>query len=215
MAAKAETEITVRFADAFLKWVSEVDMHRAQFHSTLFGALQALAAIGFADAGFCLEPKKPEAAAKPPEPKNPAMLSPSDAKSQMTDVQRFCLNNAATAGDAKAAWQAAKLMDLEEQIKQRIAELEAKRAEYQEWLKKRNEAMKKAEDGLVAIYSRMRPEAAAAQLAAMDDEMAATLLAKLPPRTASNILNEIEPGRAARLTNTMSGNAAAQDGKKS
>lgn len=195
-------------------------MNRALFHSTLFGALLALAATGFAGAGFCLEPKKAEPTAKPPEPKNPAMPpqadgKPSESKSQMTEIQRFCSNNAATAGDARAAWQAAKLMDLEEQIKQRIAELEAKRAEYQEWLKKRDAAMKKAEEGIVAIYSRMRPEAAAAQIAAMDDEMAATLLAKLPPRTASSILNEIEPGRAARLTNTMAGAAAAQDGKKS
>jgi flagellar motility protein MotE (MotC chaperone) len=190
-------------------------MNRAQFHSTLFGVLLALTAAGFAGAGLCLEPKKIEPAAKPPEPKNPALPPSSDSKSQMTDIQRFCSNNAATAGDARAAWQAAKLIELEEQIKQRIAELEAKRAEYQEWLKKREEATKKAEDGVVAIYSRMRPEAAAQQLSAMDDEMAANLLAKLPPRTASAILNEIEPGRAARLTNTMAGAAAAQDGKKS
>ncbi len=189
-------------------------MNLAQFHSTLFGILLALAATGFAGAGLCLEPKKAEPAARPLEPKNPALPSQADAKSQMTDIQRFCSNNAATAGDARAAWQAAKLIELEEQVKQRIAELEAKRAEYEQWLKKREEAMKKAEDGVVAIYSRMRPEAAALQLSAMDDEMAATLLTKLPPRTASAILNEIEPGRAARLTNTMAG-VAAQDGKKS
>jgi flagellar motility protein MotE (MotC chaperone) len=188
-------------------------MNRALFHSTLFGLMLALTATGFAGAGLCLEPKKTETAPKSPEPKN--LAPPLDSKSQMTDIQKFCLNNAATAGDARAAWQAAKLVELEEQIKQRIAELEAKRAEYQEWLRKRDEAMKKAEDGVVAIYSRMRPEAAASQLSAMDDDMAATLLAKLPPRTASAILNEIEPGRAARLTNTMAGAAAAQDRKKS
>jgi flagellar motility protein MotE (MotC chaperone) len=176
--------------------------------------LLALAAIGFADAGLCIEPKKPEPAAKPPEPKNPTMPPAADSKSQMTEIQRFCSNNATTAGDARAAWQAAKLIELEEQVKQRIAELETKRAEYEEWLKKRDEALKKAEDGVVAIYSRMRPEAAAGQLAAMDDDMAASLLAKLPPRAASAILNEIESGRAARLTNTMAG-AAARDGKKS
>jgi flagellar motility protein MotE (MotC chaperone) len=190
-------------------------MNRAQFHSTLFGILLALGATGFAGTGLCLEPKKIEPAAKQIELKGSNTPQPSsEGKSQMTDIQRFCLNNAATAGDARAAWQAAKLIDLEEQIKQRIAELEAKRAEYQEWLKKREEVMKKAEDGVVAIYSRMRPEAAALQLAAMDDDMAATLLTKLPPRTASAILNEIEPGRAARLTNTMAG-VAAQDRKKS
>jgi flagellar motility protein MotE (MotC chaperone) len=191
-------------------------MNRAIIHLTLFGTLLALASAGLPNSGFCLEPKKAETAAvKQPEPKNPTQPPAPEAKPQMTDIQRFCLNNAASAGDAKAAWQAAKLVDLEEQIKQRIAELDAKRAEYEEWLKKRDEALKKAEDGVVAIYSKMRPEAAALQLSAMEDMMAATLLAKLPPRNASLILNEIEPGRAARLTNTMTGMGASADGKKS
>ncbi len=190
-------------------------MNRALFHSTLLGTLAALAIASLPGAGFCLEPKKPEPAAKPPEPRNPIPPPSADAKPQMTEVQRFCTNNAATAGDARAAWQAAKLIELEGEIKKRIAELDAKRAEYQEWLKKRDEAMKKAEDGVVAIYSRMRPDAAALQLAAMEDVMAAALLSKLPPRTASAILNEIEPGRAARLTNTMVGSRMSPDGKKS
>lgn len=116
-------------------------MNLAQFHSTLFGILLALAAMGFGNAGLCLEPKKAEQALKPPEPKNLALPSSIDSKSPMTDIQRFCSNNAATAGDARAAWQAAKLIELEEQVKQRIAELEAKRAEYEQWLKKREEVM--------------------------------------------------------------------------
>jgi len=190
-------------------------MNRAVVHLTLFGMLAVLAVAGLSDAGFCLEPKKTEGTAKPSEAKNPAPPASAEAKPQMTDIQRFCLNNAASAGDARAAWQAAKLVELEEQVKQRIAELDAKRAEYEEWLKKRDEALKKAEDGVVAIYSKMRPDAAASQLSAMEDVMAATLLAKLPPRNASLILNEIEPGRAARLTNTMTGMGAAADGKKS
>ncbi len=132
----------------------------------------------------------------------------------MTDIQKFCMNNAATAGDARAAWQAAKLNELEDKIKQRIVELDAKRAEYQEWLNKRDEAMKKAEDSVVAIYSRMRPEAAASQFSAMDEVMAAALLSKLSPRSASAILNEIEAGRAARLANAMVGAKTVADGKK-
>jgi len=192
-------------------------MNRILLHSTLFWVLTVSAVTAFSNFAFCLDQKKAEAAdpAKPSEPKTLAMPSAAEGKPQMTDIQRFCLNNAASAGDARAAWQAAKLVELEAQIKQRIAELDAKRAEYEEWLKKRDEALKKAEDGIVAIYSRMRPDAAALQLSAMDDMMAAMLLTRLPPRTASAILNEIEPGRAARLTNTMSGANAMSDGKKS
>jgi flagellar motility protein MotE (MotC chaperone) len=198
------------------QWISEANMNRAKFHVTLVEIVSALAVLSFSSPGLCLEPKKVEAAAaKQPDSKNSMQPASGDSKPQMTDVQKFCLNNATSAGDARAAWQAAKLMELEEQIKQRIAELDAKRAEYEEWLKKRDEAMKKAEDGVVAIYSKMRPEAAASQLSAMDDVMAATLLARLPTKNASLILNEIEPGRAARLTNTMTGMGASSDGKKS
>jgi flagellar motility protein MotE (MotC chaperone) len=129
------------------------------------------------------------------------------------EVQQFCGNNAAAAGQARVAWEAGKLKELETKLRQRIAELEAKRAEYEEWLRKREEALKKAGENVVAIYTRMRPDAAALQLAAMDDDMAAAVLAKLKPSNASAILNEMEPGRAARLAATMAGLNAA-DGKK-
>jgi flagellar motility protein MotE (MotC chaperone) len=53
----------------------------------------------------------------------------------------------------------------------------------------------------------MRPDAAAAQLVAMDEETAAAVLTKLDPRNASAILNEMEATQAARLTATISGAA--------
>jgi flagellar motility protein MotE (MotC chaperone) len=93
--------------------------------------------------------------------------------------------------------------------------LDAKRAEYLEWLRKRDEAMKLAEDNVVAIYAKMRPEAAASQLSAMDDAMAAAVLTKLTSRNAGAILNEMEPGRAARLTNAMVGPVTSMNRKKS
>ena len=147
---------------------------------------------------------KPDPAAKlPPAPRATADKSQANASS---DVQRqFCLNNATSASDARLAWQAAQLGELEARLKQRIADLEAKRAEYVDWVRKRDEAMSKAADNVVVIYAKMKPDAAALQIAAMDDAMAAALLAKLSPRNASTILNEMEPGRAARLTNAMVG----------
>ena len=132
-----------------------------------------------------------------------------------SEIQRqFCLNNAASANDARIAWEGAKLAELDAKIKQRISELEAKRLDYVEWMKKRDESMKKASEDVVAIYAHMRPEAAASQLAAMNDSMAAALLAKLSPRNASAILNEMEPGRAARLTNAMVGPPPTPDNRK-
>ncbi len=143
-----------------------------------------------------------------PEDARPAKPDP------QSDAQRYCDNIGTAAADARFAWQAKQLAELESQIKDRIAELTAKQAEYQEWVNRREAVLKRAEESLVGIYSHMRPEAAAAQLSAMDDETAAAVLAQLNPRNASAILNEMDAGRAARLANAIAGNTAA-DGKKS
>jgi flagellar motility protein MotE (MotC chaperone) len=132
-----------------------------------------------------------------------------------SDIEKFCANNAAIVGDARLSWQTARLRELETQVRQSLQELEAKKAEFVDWMRKRDEALRQATEAVVAIYARMRPDAAAQQLAAMDDAMAAAVLAKLPARAAGVILNEMEAGRAARLTRVMVGPDAEQDGKKS
>lgn len=121
------------------------------------------------------------------------------------DSTQFCANIADAAADARLAWQMKELEKVEASLRERIAELEAKRAEYEKWLKVRQDFLKKAEDNVVGIYSRMRPDAAAAQLASMQDDTAAAVLAKLSARSSSQILNEMEPARAAHLANTLSG----------
>jgi flagellar motility protein MotE (MotC chaperone) len=153
--------------------------------------------------------------AQPKKPENVRAARGIEIATPMSDIEKFCVSNAAIAGDARLSWQTARLQELEAQVRQRLQELEAKKAEFTEWLQKRDEAMRQATDGVVAIYARMRPDAAAQQLAAMEDAMAAAVLAKLPSRTAGVILNEMEAGRAARLARVMSGPDGVQDGKKS
>jgi flagellar motility protein MotE (MotC chaperone) len=131
------------------------------------------------------------------------------------EIQQFCSNIANSAADARVAWQAARLIELDAKLKRRIAEFDVKRAEFEDWLHKHDEAMKQAKDDIVAIYSKMRPDAAASQLAVMNDDMAASLLAKLNARVASAILAEMDPGRAARIANAMAGPVNPSDGKKS
>lgn len=165
-----------------------------------------LMAIGFACVsvpGSCIEQKK-AAAAKPAE-----------APAAAADTKQFCANNLAIAGDARIAWQTSKLLELEARIKQRLEDLEARKTQLVEWLRKHDEAMKKASDDVIAIYARMKPAAAASQLAVMDDAMAATVIAKLPPRASSAILNVMEPARAAQLTHGMLAPETATGGKKS
>lgn len=135
------------------------------------------------------------------------------AAAQESDVARFCSNITDQALDARVAWQQKELEATETKLKQRIAELEAKRAEYEEWLKLREDFLKKAEENVVEIYSRMNPEAAAQQIASMADDTAAAVLAKLKVRVASSILNEMEPARGAHLADTLAGMRRTDDGK--
>ncbi|KAB2917460.1 MAG: MotE family protein [Hyphomicrobiaceae bacterium] len=122
-------------------------------------------------------------------------------------ARQYCANIADAAADARFALQKRALADMEQQIERRIALLEAKTAEYQLWVTRRDEFVKKAQEGLISIYARMRAESAAQQLAAMDEETASAIVMKLDSRIASTILNEMQPTQAARLAAVISGAA--------
>jgi flagellar motility protein MotE (MotC chaperone) len=131
------------------------------------------------------------------------------------EVAQFCSNVADAALDARLAWQLNELEQAEKRLRERISEVEAKRAEYEKWMALRDEFLKKAEAGMVEVYSRMRPEAAAIQIAGMADETAAAVLAKLSPRNSSAIFNEMESARAAQLADLLGGMRRVDDGKTS
>jgi flagellar motility protein MotE (MotC chaperone) len=125
-------------------------------------------------------------------------------------VARYCANVAPLAAEARIAWQTKRLTELEEQVKERIAELDKKEAEARDWVTKRETLLNSASQAVVAIYSKMEPEAAAAQLASMDDATAAAILSKLNTHAASAILNEMEAAKAGKLTAIMSGAAPVE-----
>jgi len=131
-----------------------------------------------------------------------------------TPASQYCSNIANAARDARYAWQARELAELEGRIKERIAKLQRRTGEFKEWLARRDAFLKKARENLVSIYTGMRREAAAAQLAAIDPEMAAAVLAKLKPRVASAILNEMNANRAAPLIAIVGGSAGMSGGAR-
>jgi flagellar motility protein MotE (MotC chaperone) len=135
--------------------------------------------------------------------RRPAPAEPPEADAKM--AREYCNNIVDAASDARFAWQKKVIGELEQEVAKRVEVLEAKTAEYQRWLARRDEFSKRAQETVVTIYARMKPEAAAAQLVAMDEETAAAVLTKLDPRNASAILSEMEPTQAARLTATISG----------
>lgn len=126
---------------------------------------------------------------------------------QPADVALYCAAIRDDAHEARVAWQTRSLLEIEARIDARLADLAAMRAEVEASLAKREEHLRQAEEGIVAIYARMRPDAAAAQLAALDSQTASAVIAKLDPRQASAILNEMEPGRAAQLARTATDTA--------
>jgi len=126
---------------------------------------------------------------------------------EATSAQQYCFNTAESASDARFAWQAKKITEMEGELEKRVQLLQVKTEEYKSWLARRDEFARKAHEKLVGFYAKMKPDAAALQLMAMDEETAAALLMKLEPKVASLILGEIEPARAAKITAIISGAA--------
>lgn len=120
------------------------------------------------------------------------------------DAARFCANIGDAATDARVAWEARTLKDLKSEVEEKTAALDAKRQELEELVKQRDAFRKLAEETVVNIYAKMRPEAAAAQLAVISPETAAAVLIKLKARVAGAILAEMDAPRAASLTALIS-----------
>lgn len=161
-----------------------------------------------APASAPLRTVKPGSVPVPPKPAPAQAAVPAD-----NEVALFCSNVADPAVDARLAWQLKELEKAETQLRERIAEVEAKRAEYEKWMALRDDFLKKAEAQVVEIYSRMKPDAAATQIAGMADETAAAVLAKLNPRTSSAIFNEMDTARAAHLADVLGGMRRVDEGK--
>lgn len=177
---------------------------------------QAVAAAGAPDAGAnsnAADAKASEAAAGEDAPATDASTlfkkpGPLDAlPPNATAAQQYCFNTVDTAADARFAWQAKKIKEMEAELDKRAQMLESKTLEYKRWLERRDEFSRKAHEKLVGFYSRMRPDAAALQLATLDEEMAAAVVTKLETKVASQIMGEMNPERAAKIATIISGAA--------
>jgi flagellar motility protein MotE (MotC chaperone) len=126
------------------------------------------------------------------------------------EIARYCAALAPSAAEARAAYQLRRLANLQNKVEDEVQKLESKEAAAQEWVTKREQMMKSATDDLVAIYAKMKPDAAAPQLAAMDESTAAAVLTKLTPQIASAILAEMEADKAAKLSTLIAGASGAE-----
>jgi flagellar motility protein MotE (MotC chaperone) len=124
---------------------------------------------------------------------------------KLTPAEEYCSNVLDAAAAAQLAQQKSSLAKVQKQVDDRIALLAAKTQELKSWMTKREEFTAHATDALVQIYGKMKPDAAAAQLMAMDEFIAAAIMTKLSTKDASLIMAEMEAGKAARLSAVIAG----------
>lgn len=167
------------------------------------GVRAAALAIGLSGLLFATGPAKPASE----EPSASAAAATEDG----SEVERFCSNIADAARDRRYALQTMELEKLKTDIDQRMAALEEKRREYEEWLKRRDDFLDKIEDNVVKIYAKMKPDAAAERLSEVKVELAAGIIMKLDPRQASTILNEMDRKAAAMITGVMASATRKED----
>jgi flagellar motility protein MotE (MotC chaperone) len=143
----------------------------------------------------------PAAARRPEEAKPgvPAETSPA--------IKAYCQNIEDPALDARFLYQKSELQRLEGELKKSTSALETKIAEDQQWVQRRDEFINMADGTLVALLTKIRPDAAAAQLAGIDEAAAAALLLKLKPKISSAILDQMDSAKASRLISVMIGAA--------
>jgi flagellar motility protein MotE (MotC chaperone) len=124
---------------------------------------------------------------------------------KLTQAEEYCSNVLDAATAAQLAQQKSNLAEVQKKVDDRIALLAAKTQELKSWMSKREEFTAHATDALVQIYGKMKPDAAAAQLVAMDGFIAAAIMTKLSTKDASLIMSEMEAGKAARLSAVIAG----------
>ncbi len=172
--------------------------------ATTIIALQFVA-IGFVSAAQAASDNR-SVRAVAPKPIDAAQLAQSD------DSQ-FCENIKDTAREQRYALKTRELNELRAAIEKRIEVMEAKRAEFETWMKRRETFINMADDSLVEIYAKMRPDAAAGRLEILGETLAAAILLKLPARQAGVILNEMKAEKAAQITQVIA--LSGRRGKRS
>jgi flagellar motility protein MotE (MotC chaperone) len=136
-----------------------------------------------------------------------------EAVSSQQEVQQYCGTIVDAARDQRYLIQKTELEQLQADVDARIKTLETRKAEYQEWLKRRDEFMSKAKDGLVAIYKSSKADEVAPQFNEMDISIAAALIMRLPARQSSQILSAMDAKKAAMVARIMSSAANPQISK--
>lgn len=154
---------------------------------------------------MAVDESTPAAPTKIEEKEPDALPVPASPAPQLSPAQQYCSSILDATSAAQIAQQTRSLEKAKKEIDDRIALLSAKTEVLKSWMKLREDFAAHATDSLVQIYSRMKPDAAAAQLAAMDEMTSAAVISKLSPKVASPIMAEMDVAKAARLSAVIAG----------
>ncbi len=141
----------------------------------------------------------------------PQLLGASpDAQTSQQEVQQYCGTIVDAARDQRYLMQKQELEKLQADVNDRIKTLEVRKAEYEDWLKRREDFMEKAKAGLVDIYKTSKADEVAPQFDEMDISIAAAIIMRLPPRQSSQILSAMDAKKAAMVARIMASAANPQ-----
>ncbi len=135
-------------------------------------------------------------------------------KAASKEQQQYCANIAASAETLRLERRRKELAELETEVSKRLQALETRQNELRALVDRLDAFQRNADEALIGLYSRMKPDAAAAQLAELDEDVSASLVLQLKTKVSSAILSEMEAARAAALAKKISDLRKASAGRK-
>ena len=99
---------------------------------------------------------------------------------------------------------AKELADLEKLVDQKMATLQTLRQEFEKQVKAEEERQNKRIKHLVALYSNMKPKAAAQVMQEMDIDLAVEIFRQMRGREAGKILAFVTPEKASKISSMLS-----------
>jgi flagellar motility protein MotE (MotC chaperone) len=127
-----------------------------------------------------------------------------ETRASEKEQQQICANVAASSETLRLERRRKELADLEAEVSKRLQALETRQEELRALVDRLDAFDRNASEALVGLYARMKPDAAAAQLAELDDDIAVALVLQLKTKSSSAILSEMSAARAAALAKRIS-----------
>lgn len=122
-------------------------------------------------------------------------------------AQDYCASFVKEAENARESRQKVELDALNATLDKKLAEINVKTAQLENWVSQREAIMAQATTSVLKIYDSMDPIVASQEIAKLDLVAASSILRKMKPKKASDILKEMPPTTAARIIAVISSEA--------